>query len=150
MSTLAYENGGLVIPAQQPTKTFASRLRQSLEEFEAQLADTENFQIIAMIGGRAFTVEHIGIRGSEIAVIDGPADEPGRYRILCHVHALQLMLKVFPKQPNEKRRRIGFLWPEDAEAAEKTSGGDEGGAPIDEAGAPEGPADAVAKPPSSY
>jgi hypothetical protein len=116
MATLEYEAGGLVIPTAPASRTFAARLRQSLIEFEEQLEETENVRIIAMIGGRAFTVEHIAIRGSEMAVIDGPAAETERYRILCHVNALQLMLQVEAKAPNEKRRRIGFLWEDDAEA----------------------------------
>jgi hypothetical protein len=117
MTTLAYEGGGLVIPAIQPGRTFAARLRESMQEFEQQLKDTENFRIIAMIGGRAYSVEHIAIRGSEMAIIDGPAGEAERYRILCHVNALQLMLQVEAKAPNEKRRRIGFLWEDDSDRA---------------------------------
>jgi hypothetical protein len=115
MLTPAYESGGLVIPVAPPFKTFAARLRQSMQEFEHQLKDTENFRIIAFLGAKAYTVEHIAIRGSEMAVIDGPADEVNRYRLLCHVNSLQLMLQVEPKKPNEKRRRIGFLWEEEPE-----------------------------------
>jgi hypothetical protein len=115
MTDVAYEGGGFVIPVAPPSRTFAARLRQSLIEFEQQLEETENVRIIATVGGRAFTVEHIAIRGSELAVIDGPAAETARYRILCHVSALQLMLQVEPKAPNEKRRRIGFLWEDDSE-----------------------------------
>jgi hypothetical protein len=118
MTTLAYEGGGLVIPAALPGRTFAARLRESMQEFEKQLKDTENFRIIAMIGGRAYSVEHIAIRGSEMAIIDGPASEAERYRILCHVNALQLMLQVEAKAPNEKRRRIGFLWEDDSDPLE--------------------------------
>jgi hypothetical protein len=70
-----------------------------------------------MIGGRAYSVEHIAIRGSEMAVIDGPSQETARYRILCHVNALQLMLQVEPKSVDEKRRRIGFIWEDDTDAA---------------------------------
>ena len=56
-------------------------------------------------------------------MVDGPADDANRYRILCHVNALQLMLVVEPKQPNEKRRRIGFVWEENdtAQAQEAES-----------------------------
>ena len=115
MASVAYEGGGLLIPVTAASRTFAGRLRQSLQEFEKQLKDTENFRIIAMIGGRAYSVEHIAIRGSEMAVIDGPANEAARYRILCHVNALQLVLQVEPKGPDEKRRRIGFLWEDDEE-----------------------------------
>lgn len=115
MTTLAYEGGGFVIPAAPPGRTFAARLRESMIEFEKQLKETENVRIVAMIGNRAFTVEHIAIRGSEMAIIDGPAAEPERYRILCHVNALQLMLQVEAKAPNEKRRRIGFLWEDDTD-----------------------------------
>jgi hypothetical protein len=117
MTTLAYEGGGLVIPIAPPSRTFAARLRTSMLEFEQQLKDTENVRIVAIVGGRAFTVEHIAIRGSEMAIIDGPSAEAGRYRILCHVNALQLMLQVEAKAPHEKRRRIGFLWEDDADAA---------------------------------
>jgi hypothetical protein len=124
MTTLAYEAGGLVIPAAPHSRTFAARLRQSMQEFEQQLKETENFRIIAMIGGKAFTVEHISIRGSEMAIIDGPAAEADRYRILCHVSALQLMLQVEAKAPNEKRRRIGFLWEDDADTAETAASPD--------------------------
>lgn len=42
--TPVYEGGGLVIPVPPSTKTFATRLRRSLQEFEKQLKDTENFQ----------------------------------------------------------------------------------------------------------
>jgi len=115
MTTLAYEEGGLVIPVAPPSRTFAARLRQSMVEFEKQLKDTENVRIVAMIGGRAFTVEHIAIRGSEMAIIDGPATESERYRILCHVSALQLMLQVEATAPSDKRRRIGFIWEDDAD-----------------------------------
>jgi len=41
MPTPVYEGGGLVIPVPPSTKTFATRLRQSLQEFEKQLKDTE-------------------------------------------------------------------------------------------------------------
>jgi hypothetical protein len=115
MASAGYEDGGLLIPVAPPSRTFAGRLRESLREFEKQLKETENFRIIAMIGGRAFSVEHIAIRGSEMAVIDGPANEAERYRIVCHVNALQLMLQVEPKRPDEKRRRIGFLWHDDSD-----------------------------------
>ena len=118
MTTLAYKSGGLVIPVAPPSRTFAARLRQSMVEFEKQLKENESLRIIAMVGGRAFTVEHIAIRGSEMAIIDGPADEPERYRILCHVSAVQLMLQVAAGAPNEKPRRIGFLWEDDAETTE--------------------------------
>jgi hypothetical protein len=118
MSTPEYEGGGLVIPAPFATRTFATRLRQSMLEFEKQLKDTEDLRIIAMLGGKAYQVEHIAIRGAEMAVIDGPAEEVTRYRILCHVSSLQLMLRVEPKQPHEKRRRIGFLWEEEPDAPE--------------------------------
>jgi hypothetical protein len=118
MSTPVYEGGGLVIPAPFATKTFATRLRQSMLEFEKQLKDTEDLRIIAMLGEKAYQVEHIAIRGAEMAVIDGPAQEATRYRILCHVSSLQLMLRVEPKQPHEKRRRIGFLWEEEPETTE--------------------------------
>ena len=103
------------------TKTFAARLRQSMLEFETGLKENENFRIIAVLGGKAYTVEHIAVRGSEMAVIDGPADEVNRYRILSHVNSLQLMLQVEPKQPHEKRRRIGFLWEEEPESPEQTA-----------------------------
>jgi hypothetical protein len=118
MSTPEYEGGGLVIPAPFAARTFATRLRQSMLEFEKQLKDTEDLRIIAMLGGKAYQVEHIAIRGAEMAVIDGPAEEVTRYRILCHVSSLQLMLRVEPKQPHEKRRRIGFLWEEEPDATE--------------------------------
>jgi len=118
MPTPVYEGGGLVIPTPPHTKTFATRLRQSMQEFEKQLKDTENFRIIAIMGGKAYAVEHIAVRGTEMAVIDGPAEEATRYRILCHVNSLQLMLQVEPKQPHEKRRRIGFLWEEEPETPE--------------------------------
>ncbi len=112
MPTPSYQSGGLLIAAHSDIKTFAARLRQSLQEFEEQLNDTENFRIVALVGGHAYTVEHIAVRGSELVVIDGPAEEPRRYRLLCHVSSMQLMLQVEPKQPHEKRRRIGFLWEE--------------------------------------
>jgi hypothetical protein len=118
MSTPVYEGGGLVIPAPPATKTFATRLRQSMLEFEKQLKDTEDLRMIATLGGKGYQVEHIAIRGAEMAVIDGPAQEARRYRILCHVNSLQLMLQVEPKQPHEKRRRIGFLWQEEPETPE--------------------------------
>jgi hypothetical protein len=124
MATVAYEGGGLVIPVAPSSRTFAARLRESMREFEKQLKDTENVRIIAMIGSKAFSVEHIAIRGSEMAIIDGPADEAQRYRILCHVNALQLMLRVEAKAPNEKRRRIGFLWEDDADTPEAASPGE--------------------------
>lgn len=111
-TTTQPDGGGLLIPVRPPSNTFAARLRQALQQFEAQLKDTENFKILATVGTRTYSVEHITVRGSELVVIDGPADEPNRYRIMCHVGALQLMLMVEPKQPNEKRRRIGFLWEE--------------------------------------
>lgn len=123
MPTPVYSGGGLVIPVPPSTKTFATRLRQSLLEFEKQLKETENFRIIAMLGGRAYSVEHIAVRGSEMVVIDGPAEEVNRYRIICHVSSLQLMLQVEPKQPHEKRGRIGFLWPEEPEGAEEPGEG---------------------------
>lgn len=104
--------GTVLVPVPQPANTFAARLRQALQQFEAQLKDTEDFKIIATVGNRAYSVEHITVRGSELVVIDGPAAEANRYRIMCHVCALQLMLMVEPKQPHEKRRRIGFLWEE--------------------------------------
>lgn len=109
-NTMVSEAGGLLIPVAPPAHTFAARLRQALGQFEAQLKDTENFRIIAMMGGRAFTVEHITVRGSELVVIDGPAEEARRYRLMCHVSSLQLMLQVEPKEPHERRRRIGYLW----------------------------------------
>jgi hypothetical protein len=112
------QGGGVLIPVQPPANTFAARLRQALQQFEARLKDTENFKIIATVGTRAYSVEHITVRGSELVVIDGPAEEKNRYRIMCHVNALQLMLMVEPKEPHEKRRRIGFLW-EEPEAVEK-------------------------------
>jgi hypothetical protein len=118
MPTPTYEGGGLVIPVPPTTKSFATRLRQSMQEFEKQLKDNENFRMIAILGGKAYSVEHIAIRGSEMAVIDGPAEEVNRYRILCHINSLQLMLQVEPKQPHEKRRRIGFLWDEQPETQE--------------------------------
>ena len=74
-STPVYEGGGLVIPAPPATKTFATRLRQSMLEFEDQLKDTEDLRMIATLGGKAYQVEHIAIRGAEMAVIDGPAQE---------------------------------------------------------------------------
>jgi hypothetical protein len=136
----AYHSGGLLIPVAPTIKSFATRLRESLREFEAQLSDTENFRIVAMMGGRAYAVEHIAVRGSELVVIDGPAEEPNRYRLLCHVSSLQLMLQVEPKQPHEKRRRIGFLWVEpepdpEAAPAEGAAGGTTpaGGAAADSA-----------------
>lgn len=116
MPTPSYDSGGLLIPVPPPFKTFATRLRQTLLEFEQQLKETENFRIVAFLGGKAFSVDHIAIRGSELAVLDGPADETDRYRILCHVGSLQLMLQVVPKSPHERRRKIGFLWEEDTEA----------------------------------
>lgn len=122
-------DGGLLIPVHPPANTFAARLRQALQQFEAKLKDTENFKIVATIGGRAYGVEHITVRGAELVVIDGPAEEPNRYRIMCHVNALQLMLIVEPKQPHEKRRRIGFLWEEP-----------EGGTTQETAAAPDTPA----------
>jgi hypothetical protein len=112
MPTTTPKGGGLLIPIQPPPNTFAARLRQALQQFESHLKDTENFKIIATIGGRAYGVEHITVRGQELVVIDGPAEERNRYRIMCHVSALQLMLMVEPKKPHEKRRRIGFLWEE--------------------------------------
>jgi hypothetical protein len=112
MTTTTLKGGGLLIPVQPPANTFAARLRQGLQQFESRLKDTENFKIIATVAGRSYGVEHITVRGSELVVIDGPAEEPNRYRIMCHVNALQLMLMVEPKQPHEKRRRIGFLWEE--------------------------------------
>ena len=118
MSTPVYEAGGLVITAPSATRTFATRLRQSMLEFEKQLKDTEDLRMIAMLGDKAYQVEHIAIRGAEMAVIDGPAQEATRYRILCHVSSLQLMLRVEPKQPHEKRWRIGFLWEEAPETPE--------------------------------
>jgi hypothetical protein len=134
MPTPTYQSGGLVIPAAPTTKTFATRLRQSMQEFEKQLKDTENFRIIAILGGKAYSVEHIAVRGSEMAVIDGPAEEVNRYRLVCHVNSLQLMLQVEPKQPNEKRRRIGFLWPEEPDAPEPAPAGSAPG-PAEEAAA---------------
>jgi hypothetical protein len=128
MPTPSYESGGLVIPVAPPFKTFAARLRQSMQEFEKQLKDNENFRIIAILGGKAYSVEHIAIRGSEMAVIDGPAEEASRYRIVCHVNSLQLMLQVEPKQPNEKRRRIGFLWEETPDEPEPAPAAEEGAA----------------------
>jgi hypothetical protein len=125
MPTPAYESGGLVIPVPPPFKTFATRLRQSMQEFEKQLKDNENFRMIAILGGKAYSVEHISIRGSEMAVLDGPAEEARRYRILCHVNSLQLMLQVEPRQPHEKRRRIGFLWEEEPENPEGAPAADE-------------------------
>lgn len=116
MPTPTYEGGGLLISGPAPFKTFATRLRQSMLEFEQQLKDTENLQIIAILGGKAYTVEHIAIRGSELAVIDGPTEEENRYRILCHVGSLQLMLQVVPKQPHDRGRKIGFLWEEEPES----------------------------------
>ncbi len=110
--------GGLLIPLKPPADTFAGRLRQALQQFEASLKDTENLRIVAAVGHRTYSVEHITVRGSELVVIDGPAEEENRYRIMCHVDALQLLLMVEPKQPSEKRRRIGFQW-EGAEAAEE-------------------------------
>lgn len=109
-------SGGLLIPVNPPANTFAARLRQALQQFEASLKETENFKIIAMVGNRAYSVEHITVRGSELVVIDGPADEANRYRIMCHVGALQLMVMVEPKQPSERRRRIGFQWEADEDA----------------------------------
>lgn len=114
--------GGLDVPASPPANTFAARLRQALQQFESQLKDTEDFRIIATIGNRAYSVEHITVRGAELVVIDGPADEPNRYRIMCHVNALQLMLMVEPKQPHEKRHRIGFLWEEPEAPVAATEG----------------------------
>jgi hypothetical protein len=135
MPTPTYEHGGLVIPVRPATRSFATRLRESMQEFEQQLKDTENFRMIAILGGKAYSVEHIAIRGSEMAVIDGPAEEVSRYRILCHIDSLQLMLQVEPKQPHEKRRRIGFLWEEQPE--------------IQEAPPPDAPADPAADTPAA-
>jgi hypothetical protein len=132
MLTPSYESGGLVIPVPPTIKTFAARLRQSMQEFEKQLKDTENFRIIAILGAKAYSVEHIAIRGSEMAVIDGPADEVNRYRILCHVNALQLVLQVETKKPNEKRRRIGFLWEEEPEHPDAAQAGDGSAAAADQ------------------
>jgi len=117
ITTAPAKGGGLLIPLAPPPNTFAARLRQSLQQFVGQLKDTENFKIIAVVGSRTYSVEHITVRGSELVVIDGPAEEVNRYRIMCHVSGLQLMLMVEPKQPHEKRRRIGFRW-EEAEAAQ--------------------------------
>ena len=111
-TTTQFAGGGLLIPVVPPPGTFAARLRHALQQFVAQLKDTENFRIIAVLGSRTYAVEHITVRGSELVVIDGPAEDVNRYRIMCHVKALQLMLMVEPKQPHEKRRRIGFLWEE--------------------------------------
>lgn len=133
-TTPPLQAGGLLIPVQTPAGTFAGRLRQALQQFEAQLKDTENFKIIATVGNRAYSVEHITVRGAELVVIDGPADEPNRYRIMCHVGALQLMLMVEPKQPHEKRRRIGFLWEEPEGAAD---GAAPTASPAERAGRPE-------------
>jgi|WetSurMetagenome_2_1015567.scaffolds.fasta_scaffold868950_2 hypothetical protein len=110
MPTTTMKGGGLLIPVNAPPNTFAARLRQALQQFEAQLKETENFKIIATVGSRAYGVEHITVRGSELVVIDGPAEDTNRYRIMCHVNALQLMLLVEPKAPHEKRRPIGFIW----------------------------------------
>jgi hypothetical protein len=114
MAMPTYEDGGLLIPTAPPSGTYAARLRRSLQEFESQLKETENFTIVAMIGGRPYAVEHIAVRGSELAVIDGPAQDEQRYRLLCHVGSLQLVLQVEPKKPHETRKRIGFIWDEPA------------------------------------
>ncbi|HEY3380573.1 MAG TPA: hypothetical protein VGK32_02335 [Vicinamibacterales bacterium] len=144
MPKVGFESGALLIPTPQTAKTFAARLRQCLQEFEAQLKDNENFHIVAMMGGRAFSVEHIGVRGSELVVVDGPADEPGRYRLLCHVDALQLMLQVIPKQPHEKRRRIGFLW--DDPDVEEARSGDADAANLDESASAAAESDGTGSP----
>jgi hypothetical protein len=128
MSTPVYESGGLLITPPANVKTFAARLRQTLREFEEQLTDTENFRIVALVAGHAYAVEHIAVRGSELVVLDGPAEEPRRYRLLCHVGSIQLMLQVEPKQPHEKRRRIGFLWEEPDTASAETPAGPPKGA----------------------
>jgi len=121
--TPAVKSGGLLIPLPPPAHTFAGRLRQALHQFDAQLKETENLKIVALFGNRPYAVEHINVRGAELVVVDGPADDASRYRILCHVDALQLMLLVEPKAPNEKRRRIGFVWDEtDAAPAQEAPG----------------------------
>ena len=135
MPTPVYESGGLLIPSSAGPRTFAARLRQSLKEFEAQLKETENFAIIAFVGGRAYAVEHIAVRGSELVVIDGPAEEDRRYRLLCHVGSMQLMLQVQPKPPHEKRRPIGFVWEEADETADET--------PVEEPAPSPAPAEAI-------
>jgi len=116
-----YQSGGILLAPPHSPRTFATRLRQSMKEFEAGLKDTENFKMMAAFGSRLYPVEHINVRGQELVIIEGPAEDPARFQILCHVNDLQLMLQVEPKQPHEKRRRIGFIWEEekDKEAGEE-------------------------------
>lgn len=97
---------------------FAEALEKWVRKVEAGLDDSERLQIVGYHRGGAIQVRDVAFPSARTLVLMGVDGGGNRTHVFSHVSAVQLAIRVIPKQPEEKRRPIGFHHPTKTEEEE--------------------------------
>jgi hypothetical protein len=105
-------------PAKNPAEWMFDRLVRLIDDFEKGLSDAEEVggRMVGAPGDATFHIDDIGFWGPDLIMFYGKNQHGRPVRLIQHYTQISVLLTSVPKEKEqEKPRRIGFIWREQAE-----------------------------------
>lgn len=87
---------------------FAEALEKYIRGLEARLEEDESLLIVNRQGERPMRVARVAYPSGRTLVLIGVDADGNEMHVFSHVSAVQLGIKIVPKEPSEQRAKIGF------------------------------------------